>query len=139
MSATTKIPAALESIASDGIVASALYIYDQLRKLDQQTLNTTLLQIAEVAQKAAEESKQFNEDTQEAIKQLEPDQQEALKLALTVGEHTKQITALQTQLGDYSIIKTTEDEYEEMKAAGIIDENTIYFWGETVIEEQEET
>lgn len=138
MDNTVKIPAPFESIGSDKTVTYSLFIYDKLRKLDQETLNTTLLQIAKIAQDAADEAKQFNEDTKEAIKQLDPNQEEALELALTVVNHTKLIKALQTQLGGYTIVKTTEEEYEKMKASGTIDDNTIYMWGEEVKEEEKE-
>ena len=139
MDNTVKIPAPFESISSDKTVTYSLFIYDKLRKLDQETLNTTLLQIAKIAQDAADEAKQFNEDTKEAIKQLDPNQQEALELALTVGNHTKLINALQTQLGGYKIVKTTEEEYEKMKDSGTIDDNTIYMWSEEIKEEEENT
>ena len=134
-----KIPAPFESIASDKTVTYSLFIYDKLRNLDQETLNTTLLRIAEIAQEAADKAKEFNEDTKEAIKQLDPNQQEALALALTVGNHTKLINALQTQLGGYKIVKTTEEEYEKMKDSGTIDDNTIYMWSEEIKEEEENT
>lgn len=139
MDNTVKIPAPFESIASDKTVTYSLFIYDKLRNLDQETLNTTLLRIAEIAQEAADKAKEFNEDTKEAIKQLDPNQQEALALALTVGNHTKLINALQTQLGGYKIVKTTEEEYEKMKDSGTIDDNTIYMWSEEIKEEEENT
>ena len=138
MKNTVKIPAPFESIGSDKTVTYSSFIYDRLRRLDQETLNTTLLQIAKIAQDAADEAKQFNEDTKEAIKQLDPNQQEALELALTVGNHTKLINALQTQLGGYKIVKTTEEEYEKMKNSGTIDDNTIYMWSEEIKEEEKE-
>lgn len=138
MNNTVKIPAPFESIASDKTVTYSLFIYDKLRKLDQETLNTTLLRIAEIAQEAADKAKEFNEDTKEAIKQLGTEQQEALELALTVVNHTKLIKALQTQLGGYTIVKTTEEEYEKMKNSGTIDDNTIYMWSEEVKEEEKE-
>ena len=138
MDNTVKIPAPFESIASDKTVTYSLFIYDKLRNLDQETLNTTLLRIAEIAQEAADKAQEFNEDTKEAIKQLDPNQEEALELALTVGNHTKLINALQTQLGDYKIVKTTEEEYEKMKDSGTIDDNTIYMWSEEIKEEEEE-
>lgn len=139
MDNTVKIPAPFESIASDKTVTYSLFIYDKLRNLDQETLNTTLLRIAEIAQEAADKAKKFNEDTKEAIKQLDPNQQEALELALTVVNHTKLINALQTQLGGYKIVKTTEEEYENMKASGTIDNNTIYMWGEEIEQKEENT
>lgn len=139
MKNTVKIPAPFESIGSDKTVTYTSFIYDRLRRLDQETLNTTLLRIAEIAQEAADKAKQFNEDTKEAIKQLDPNQQEALELALTVGNHTKLINALQTQLGGYKIVKTTEEKYEEMKNTGTIDDNTIYMWSEEIKEEEENT
>lgn len=137
MDNTVKIPAPFESIASDKTVTYSLFIYDKLRNLDQETLNTTLLRIAEIAQEAADKAKEFNEDTKEAIKQLDSNQQEALALALTVGNHTKLINALQTQLGGYKIVKTTEEEYEKMKDSGTIDDNTIYMWSEEIKEKEE--
>lgn len=139
MDNTVKIPAPFESIASDKTVTYSLFIYDKLRNLDQETLNTTLLRIAEIAQEAADKAKKFNEDTKEAIKQLDPNQQEALELALTVVNHTKLINTLQTQLGGYKIVKTTEEEYENMKASGTIDNNTIYMWGEEIEQKEENT
>ena len=138
MDNTVKIPAPFESIGSDKTVTYSSFIYDRLRRLDQETLNTTLLRIAEIAQEAADKAKEFNEDTKEAIKQLDPNQQEALELALTVGNHTKLINSLQTQLGGYKIVKTTEEEYEKMKDSGTIDDNTIYMWSEEIKEEEKE-
>ena len=138
MDNTVKIPAPFESIASDKTVTYSLFIYDKLRNLDQETLNTTLLRIAEIAQEAADEAKQFNEDTKEAIKQLDPNQQEVLELALTVINSAKLIKTLQEQLGGYKIVKTTEEEYEKMKDSGTIDDNTIYMWSEEIKEEEEE-
>ena len=137
MKNTVKIPAPFESIGSDKTVTYTSFIYDRLRRLDQETLNTTLLRIAEIAQEAADKAKEFNEDTKEAIKQLSPEQQEALELAFTVANNTKAINALQTQLGGYTIVKTTEEEYEKMKASGTIDDNTIYMWGEEIKQEEE--
>ena len=137
MKNTVKIPAPFESIGSDKTVTYTSFIYDRLRRLDQETLNTTLLRIAEIAQEAADKAKEFNEDTKEAIKQLDPNQQEALELALTVGNHTKLIKTLQEQLGGYKIVKTTEEEYEKMKDSGTIDDNTIYMWSEEIKEEEE--
>lgn len=139
MDNTVKIPAPFESIGSDKTVTYSLFIYDKLRKLDQETLNTTLLRIAEVAKEAADKAEKFNEATKEAIKQLNPEQQEALALAFTVANNIKSINALQTQLGGYTIVKTTEEEYENMKASGTIDDNTIYMWGEEIEQEEENT
>ena len=138
MKNTVKIPAPFESIGSDKTVTYTSFIYDRLRRLDQETLNTTLLQIAEIAQEAADKAKEFNEDTKEAIKQLDPNQQEVLELALTVINNTKLIKTLQEQLGGYKIVKTTEEEYEKMKDSGTIDDNTIYMWSEEIKEEEEE-
>ena len=135
MDNTVKIPAPFESIASDKTVTYSLFIYDKLRNLDQETLNTTLLRIAEIAQEAADKAKEFNEDTKEAIKQLDPNQQEVLELALTVINNAKLIKTLQEQLGGYKIVKTTEEEYEKMKDSGTIDDNTIYMWSEETKEE----
>ena len=139
MDNTVKIPAPFESIASDKTVTYSLFIYDKLRNLDQETLNSTLLRIAEVAKEEADKAEEFNEDTKEAIKQLSPEQQEAIALAFTVANNTKLINALQTQLGGYTIVKTTEEEYENMKASGTIDDNTIYMWGEEIEQEEENT
>lgn len=138
MKNTVKIPAPFESIGSDKTVTYTSFIYDRLRRLDQETLNTTLLRIAEIAQEAADKAKEFNEETKEAIKQLDPNQQEALELALTVVNHTKLIKTLQEQLGGYKIVKTTEEEYEKMKDSGTIDNNTIYMWSEEIKEEEKE-
>ena len=139
MKNTVKIPAPFESIGSDKTVTYTSFIYDRLRRLDQETLNTTLLRIAEIAQEAADKAKEFNEDTKEAIKQLDPNQQEVLELALTVINNTKLIKTLQEQLGGYKIVKTTEEEYEKMKDSGTIDDNTIYMWSEEIKEEEETT
>lgn len=139
MKNTVKIPAPFESIGSDKTVTYTSFIYDRLRRLDQETLNTTLLRIAEIAQEAADKAKEFNEDTKEAIKQLDPNQQEVLELALTVINNTKLIKTLQEQLGGYKIVKTTEEEYEKMKDSGTIDDNTIYMWSEEIKEEEENT
>ena len=138
MKNTVKIPAPFESIGSDKTVTYSSFIYDRLRRLDQETLNTTLLRIAEIAQEAADKAKEFNEDTKEAIKQLDPNQQEVLELALTVINNAKLIKTLQEQLGGYKIVKTTEEEYEKMKDSGTIDDNTIYMWSEEIKEEEEE-
>ena len=138
MDNTVKIPAPFESIGSDKTVTYSSFIYDRLRRLDQETLNTTLLRIAEIAQEAADKAKEFNEDTKEAIKQLDPNQQEVLELALTVINNAKLIKTLQEQLGGYKIVKTTEKEYEKMKDSGTIDDNTIYMWSEEIKEEEEE-
>ena len=138
MKNTVKIPAPFESIGSDKTVTYTSFIYDRLRRLDQETLNTTLLRIAEIAQEAADKAKEFNEDTKEAIKQLDPNQQEVLELALTVINNAKLIKTLQEQLGGYKIVKTTEEEYEKMKDSGTIDDNTIYMWSEEIKEEEEE-
>ena len=138
MKNTVKIPAPFESIGSDKTVTYTSFIYDRLRRLDQETLNTTLLRIAEIAQEAADKAQEFNEDTKEAIKQLDPNQQEVLELALTVINNTKLIKTLQEQLGGYKIVKTTEEEYEKMKDSGTIDDNTIYMWSEEIKEEEEE-
>lgn len=138
MKNTVKIPAPFESIGSDKTVTYSSFIYDRLRRLDQETLNTTLLRIAEIAQEAADKAKEFNEDTKEAIKQLDPNQQEVLELALTVINNAKLIKTLQEQLGGYKIVKTTEEEYEKMKDSGTIDDNTIYMWSEEIKEEKEE-
>ena len=135
MKNTVKIPAPFESIGSDKTVTYSSFIYDRLRRLDQETLNTTLLRIAEIAQEAADKAKEFNEDTKEAIKQLDPNQQEVLELALTVINNAKLIKTLQEQLGGYKIVKTTEEEYEKMKDSGTIDDNTIYMWSEETKEE----
>ena len=139
MDNTVKIPAPFESIGSDKTVTYTSFIYDRLRRLDQETLNTTLLRIAEIAQEAADKAQEFNEDTKEAIKQLDPNQQEVLELALTVINNTKLIKTLQEQLGGYKIVKTTEEEYEKMKDSGTIDDNTIYMWSEEIKEEEENT
>ena len=139
MKNTVKIPAPFESIGSDKTVTYTSFIYDRLRRLDQETLNTTLLRIAEIAQEAANKAKEFNEDTKEAIKQLDPNQQEVLELALTVINNAKLIKTLQEQLGGYKIVKTTEEEYEKMKDSGTIDDNTIYMWSEEIKEEEENT
>lgn len=139
MKNTVKIPAPFESIGSDKTVTYSSFIYDRLRRLDQETLNTTLLRIAEIAQEAADKAQEFNEDTKEAIKQLDPNQQEVLELALTVINNTKLIKTLQEQLGGYKIVKTTEEEYEKMKDSGTIDDNTIYMWSEEIKEEKENT
>lgn len=139
MKNTVKIPAPFESIGSDKTVTYTSFIYDRLRRLDQETLNTTLLRIAEIAQEAADKAQEFNEDTKEAIKQLDPNQQEVLELALTVINNTKLIKTLQEQLGGYKIVKTTEEEYEKMKDSGTIDDNTIYMWSEEIKEEEENT
>lgn len=139
MKNTVKIPAPFESIGSDKTVTYTSFIYDRLRRLDQETLNTTLLRIAEIAQEAANKAQEFNEDTKEAIKQLDPNQQEVLELALTVINNTKLIKTLQEQLGGYKIVKTTEEEYEKMKNSGTIDDNTIYMWSEEIKEEEENT
>ena len=139
MKNTVKIPAPFESIGSDKTVTYSSFIYDRLRRLDQETLNTTLLRIAEIAQEAADKAKEFNEDTKEAIKQLDPNQQEVLELALTVINNAKLIKTLQEQLGGYKIVKTTEEEYEKMKNSGTIDDNTIYMWSEEIKEEEENT
>ena len=139
MKNTVKIPAPFESIGSDKTVTYSSFIYDRLRRLDQETLNTTLLRIAEIAQEAADKAKEFNEDTKEAIKQLDPNQQEVLELALTVINNAKLIKTLQEQLGGYKIVKTTEEEYEKMKDSGTIDDNTIYMWSEEIKEEEENT
>lgn len=139
MKNTVKIPAPFESIGSDKTVTYSSFIYDRLRRLDQETLNTTLLRIAEIAQEAANKAQEFNEDTKEAIKQLDPNQQEVLELALTVINNTKLIKTLQEQLGGYKIVKTTEEEYEKMKNSGTIDDNTIYMWSEEIKEEEENT
>lgn len=139
MDNTVKIPAPFESIASDKTVTYTSFIYDKLRRLDQETLNTTLLRIAEIAQEAADKAKEFNEDTKEAIKQLDPNQQEVLELALTVINNAKLIKTLQEQLGGYKIVKTTEEEYEKMKNSGTIDDNTIYMWSEEIKGEEENT
>lgn len=136
MKNTVKIPAPFESIGSDKTVTYTSFIYDRLRRLDQETLNTTLLRIAEIAQEAADKAKEFNEDTKEAIKQLDPNQQEVLELALTVINNAKLIKTLQEQLGGYKIVKTTEEEYEKMKDSGTIDDNTIYMWSEEIKEEE---
>lgn len=136
MKNTVKIPAPFESIGSDKTVTYTSFIYDRLRRLDQETLNTTLLRIAEIAQEAANKAQEFNEDTKEAIKQLDPNQQEVLELALTVINNTKLIKTLQEQLGGYKIVKTTEEEYEKMKNSGTIDDNTIYMWSEEIKEEE---
>ena len=138
MKNTVKIPAPFESIGSDKTVTYTSFIYDRLRRLDQETLNTTLLRIAEIAQEAADKAKEFNEDTKEAIKQLDPNQQEVLELALTVINNAKLIKTLQEQLGGYKIVKTTEEEYEKMKDSGTIDDNTIYMWSEEIKKEEEE-
>ena len=139
MDNTFKIPAPFESIGSYKTVTYSSFIYDRLRRLDQETLNTTLLRIAEIAQEAADKAKEFNEDTKEAIKQLDPNQQEVLELALTVINNAKLIKTLQEQLGGYKIVKTTEEEYEKMKDSGTIDDNTIYMWSEEIKEEEENT
>lgn len=136
MKNTVKIPAPFESIGSDKTVTYSSFIYDRLRRLDQETLNTTLLRIAEIAQEAANKAQEFNEDTKEAIKQLDPNQQEVLELALTVINNTKLIKTLQEQLSGYKIVKTTEEEYEKMKDSGTIDDNTIYMWSEEIKEEE---
>lgn len=136
MKNTVKIPAPFESIGSDKTVTYTSFIYDRLRRLDQETLNTTLLRIAEIAQEAANKAQEFNEDTKEAIKQLDPNQQEVLELALTVINNTKLIKTLQEQLSGYKIVKTTEEEYEKMKDSGTIDDNTIYMWSEEIKEEE---
>lgn len=69
----------------------------------------------------------FSKQALAAIELLSKDQQEALKLASAILDCTKRITVLETNLNGYAFTEMSENDYEEAKDNGDLEENKVYF------------
>ena len=79
----------------------------------------------------------LSQEAIDAIELLSTDQQDALKLATEVVRHAARLTKLESQIGDYTFAERTEDQYEEEKDNGLLDDNTIYFVHENDVSEEQ--
>lgn len=136
MNNTTKIPAPLESIASGGEVASASTIKDHIRDKSQQELNTEFLERVKDAQEALDEARELNEATTEKINQFQEyidsiaisgQTSSASEVTISPVEGMVAVT-VQAAIAELNSRKVylTEEEYEELKEAGELQENVEY-------------
>lgn len=140
MYGTTKIIQALEPINVSKIATYTCWLYDNKAKAyqedinaEQKEINKRLINIAEEAKKYSKDSEEYYNKVINSIKlfiESDPEHEDiyrALELANRVQDNTNAIQAINISLRGYSFEVKTEEEYEEAKERGELEENTIYF------------
>lgn len=131
-----KTPGEFYAPTPRGTVVSADGVTDYNQNKNQETINSELTEKIDQALEDVEDVKRSNDLTANVVALLEEHQNDdlgkVLQLNTRVGVSEQDIEALQTQLGNYTLKKVTEAEYEAMSDSEK-DSNTLYF-----TEEEEE-
>lgn len=93
------IPGRLHAGTTEQIVTGSNEVFDDKRNKTQEAVNDELYETQEVANKAAAESKYYNELTQKAIDGMSVTEQEVLKYSQDVVKHGRAIEKIAEQLG----------------------------------------
>lgn len=137
------IPGRLHAGTTEQIVTGSNEVFDDKRNKTQEAVNDELYETQEVANKAAAESKYYNELTQKAIEGMSVTEQEVLKYSQDVVKHGRAIEKIAKQLGSTydNDGREEDDEYnggikfkpiEEAEmdvilGAGTAADDTVYF------------
>lgn len=137
------IPGRLHAGTTEQIVTGSNEVFDDKRNKTQEAVNDELYETQEVANKAAAESKYYNELTQKAIDGMSVTEQEVLKYSQDVVKHGRAIEKIAEQLGSTydNDGREDDDEYnggikfkpiEEAEmdvilGAGTAADDTVYF------------
>lgn len=137
------IPGRLHAGTTEQIVTGSNEVFDDKRNKTQEAVNDELYETQEVANKAAAESKYYNELTQKAIEGMSVTEQEVLKYSQDVVKHGRAIEKIAEQLGSTydNDGREEDDEYnggikfkpiEEAEmdvilGAGTAADDTVYF------------
>lgn len=137
------IPGRLHAGTTEQIVTGSNEVFDDKRNKTQEAVNDELYETQEVANKAAAESKYYNELTQKAIEGMSVIEQEVLKYSQDVVKHGRAIEKIAKQLGSTydNDGREEDDEYnggikfkpiEEAEmdvilGAGTAADDTVYF------------
>lgn len=92
------IPGRLHAGTIEQIVTGSNEVFDDKRNKTQEAVNDELYETQEVANKAAAESKYYNELTQKAISGMSVTEQEVLKYSQDVVKHGRAIERIAKQL-----------------------------------------
>lgn len=94
------IPGRLHAGTTEQIVTGSNEVFDDKRNKTQEAVNDELYQTQEIANKAAAESKYYNELTQKAIEGMSvTEEEEVLKYSQDVVKHGRAIEKIAEQLG----------------------------------------
>lgn len=154
MSKKIIIPGRLHAGTTEQIVTGSNEVFDDKRNKNQQDVNDELYKTQEVAEKAAAESKYYNELTQKAIDGMSVTEQEVLKYSQDVVKHGRAITKIAEQLrssynndgrneedeytGGLKFEPIEEEQMDELLAAGTTEDDKIYLVLEATTTDTEE-
>lgn len=124
------------SIGANRIPLTESFGDDSFRSMTQKFL-TELWNKQYAFNETVKDAVALSQEAIDAIELLSKDQQDALKLATEVVRHAARLTKLESQIGDYTFAERTEDQYEEEKDNGLLDDNTIYFVRENDVDEEQ--
>ena len=126
----------LLAIGSNRLPLTEVFGDDSFRAMTQKFL-TELWNEQYAFNETVKDAVALSQEAIDAIELLSTDQQDALKLATEVVRHAARLTKLESQIGDYTFAERTEDQYEEEKDNGLLDDNTIYFVHENDVSEEQ--
>ena len=124
------------AIGSNRLPLTEVFGDDSFRAMTQKFL-TELWNKQYAFNETVKDAVALSQEAIDAIELLSKDQQDALKLATEVVRHAARLTKLESQIGDYTFAERTEDQYEEEKDNGLLDDNTIYFVRENDVDEEQ--
>lgn len=124
------------AIGSNRLPLTEVFGDDSFRAMTQKFL-TELWNEQYAFNETVKDAVALSQEAIDAIELLSKDQQDALKLATEVVRHATRLTKLESQIGDYTFAERTEDQYEEEKDNGLLDDNTIYFVRENDVDEEQ--
>ena len=126
-----KVPGELYAPTSKGRVVSADGVYDYIQGKNQEQINEQVIGTSEeakqIAQQAASSASSMENIVNVLRDQGEQDVATALDHEVRIQSNTTKVNKLETQLGNYAIVVLSESDYEELKANGELNANTLYF------------
>ena len=129
-----KTPGELYAPTAGGTVVSADGVHDYRQGKKQEVINQELIQqgneTREIASRAAQSSSSMENIIQVLQQQGEQDIATALEHESRIEQNEGSIQTLQGQVGNLKLVCIGEEDYEELKASGGLDSNTLYFTAE---------
>lgn len=125
-----KTPGELYAPTAGGVVASADGIKDYRQGKFQETINQELVDMSEETRKIADKAASSSASIANIVSVLEEHSEENLADVLQLEDRMEDaessIEDLQTQLGKYAIVESSETAYETLVNNDQTDNNTLY-------------
>lgn len=129
-----KAPGELYAPTPEGVVVSADGVKDYRQNKMQEEINQEVVNTAneakEIAQDAASSASSMENIVNVLREQGEQDIATALDHEARIQDNEADIETLQGQVGNLKLTCISEEDYENLKASGELEPNTLYFTAE---------